>query len=95
MKKFISSFSKRVAVSIKPNECQECECHSDNNGIPYYECISCAFPTPVNFDFVSYQCRAKNTNLYRFTTDSNSEYDILLQGIEDESELQGVLDSDS
>lgn len=53
VKKFVAVFSKRVIMTMKPNDCQECECHSDNNGVPYYECISCAYPTPVNFDFVS------------------------------------------
>ncbi len=52
--KFISTFAKRVALSAKPDDCQECECHSDKNGIPYVDCITCSIPTPVNFDFVSF-----------------------------------------
>lgn len=51
--KFINIFSKRVAQSAKPEPCQDCECHSDENGVPYIECISCEYPTPVYFDFVS------------------------------------------
>lgn len=54
LKKFITTFSKRVAQSAKPEACQECECHSDENGVPYVECISCDYPTPVYFDFVSF-----------------------------------------
>ncbi|XP_065216942.1 uncharacterized protein Apoltp isoform X2 [Planococcus citri] len=51
MRKFATVFSKRVVQTMKPNECQECECHSDNNGVPYFECLSCSYPSTVNFDF--------------------------------------------
>lgn len=53
VRKFFSVFAKRVALTAGPVSCQNCECNGDLNGIPYMDCISCLYPPPINFDFVS------------------------------------------
>lgn len=54
IKKFASVFSKRVALTARPNPCQNCECTADNNGVTHMECIPCIYPTPVSVDYVSF-----------------------------------------
>ncbi|CAL7937265.1 unnamed protein product [Xylocopa violacea] len=51
IKKFASVFSKRVALTARPNPCQNCECTADNNGVTRMECIPCVYPTPVSVDY--------------------------------------------
>ncbi|XP_076641857.1 apolipoprotein lipid transfer particle [Halictus rubicundus] len=51
IKKFISVFSKRVALTALPNPCQNCECTAENNGVTRMECIPCIYPTPVTVDY--------------------------------------------
>lgn len=51
IKKFVSVFSKRVALTALPNPCQNCECTADNNGVTRMECIPCVYPTPVTVDY--------------------------------------------
>ncbi|XP_076620317.1 apolipoprotein lipid transfer particle [Colletes latitarsis] len=51
IKKFISVFSKRVALTAQPNSCQNCECIADNNGVTRMECIPCVYPMPVTVDY--------------------------------------------
>ncbi|XP_076760898.1 apolipoprotein lipid transfer particle [Xylocopa sonorina] len=51
IKKFASVFSKRVALTARPNPCQNCECTADNNGVTRMECIPCIYPTPVSVDY--------------------------------------------
>lgn len=57
IKKFISVFSKRVALTAVPNPCQNCECIADNDGVTRMECIPCVYPTPVTVDYVSIDAR--------------------------------------
>lgn len=56
IKKFVSVFSKRVALTALPNPCQNCECTADNNGVTRMECIPCVYPTPITVDYVSLLC---------------------------------------
>ncbi|XP_076235875.1 apolipoprotein lipid transfer particle [Calliopsis andreniformis] len=51
IKKFVSVFSKRVALTALPNPCQNCECIADNNGVTRMECIPCIYPTPITVDY--------------------------------------------
>lgn len=51
IKKFVSVFSKRVALTALPNPCQNCECTAQNNGVTRMECIPCIYPTPVTVDY--------------------------------------------
>lgn len=51
IKKFVSVFSKRVALTALPNPCQNCECTAENSGITRMECIPCIYPTPVTVDY--------------------------------------------
>ncbi|XP_012280436.1 uncharacterized protein LOC105699757 [Orussus abietinus] len=53
IKKFVSVFAKRVALTAFPSTCQHCECTADNNGITQMECMPCIYPTPVTVDYVS------------------------------------------
>lgn len=53
VKKFVTVFSKRVALSAKPSVCQHCECTADNDGITHMECMPCVYPMPVSVDYVS------------------------------------------
>lgn len=54
IKKFISVFAKRVALTALPNPCQNCECTANNNGVTRMECIPCVYPMPVTVDYVSF-----------------------------------------
>ncbi|KZC12617.1 Vitellogenin, partial [Dufourea novaeangliae] len=51
IKKFVSVFAKRVALTAMPNPCQVCECTADNNGVTRMECIPCVYPIPVSVDY--------------------------------------------
>ncbi|XP_034937258.1 uncharacterized protein Apoltp [Chelonus insularis] len=53
IKKFASTFAKRVALTAKPSSCQHCECSSDNDGVTHMECMPCVYPMPVIVDYVS------------------------------------------
>lgn len=55
VKKFISVFSKRVALTAQPSPCQQCECTANNDGVAKMECVPCIYPMPatVNFGNVS------------------------------------------
>lgn len=53
IKKFVSVFAKRVALTAEPNKCQFCECTADNNGVTQMECMPCVYPAPVHVDYVS------------------------------------------
>ncbi|XP_029160980.1 apolipophorins isoform X2 [Nylanderia fulva] len=53
IKKFVSVFAKRVALTAEPNKCQLCECTADNNGVTQMECMPCVYPMPVYVDYVS------------------------------------------
>ncbi|KAI4492782.1 hypothetical protein M0804_002573 [Polistes exclamans] len=54
IKKFVTVFSKRIALTALPWSCQHCECTADNNGITKTECMPCVFPTPVTVDYETF-----------------------------------------
>ncbi|XP_015173164.1 PREDICTED: uncharacterized protein LOC107064693 [Polistes dominula] len=54
IKKFVTVFSKRIALTAIPRSCQHCECTADNNGITKTECMPCVFPTPVTVDYETF-----------------------------------------
>lgn len=53
IKKFISVFAKRVALTAQPSLCQLCECTGNNDGTAKMECSPCDYPLPITVDFVS------------------------------------------
>nr|CAD7258451.1 unnamed protein product [Timema shepardi] len=46
VKKFVTVFTRRVAMTAIPCQCQKCECTADNDGMSYMECFPCQYPTP-------------------------------------------------
>nr|CAD7461834.1 unnamed protein product [Timema tahoe] len=46
VKKFVTVFTRRVAMTAVPCQCQKCECTADNDGMSYMECFPCQYPTP-------------------------------------------------
>nr|CAD7201179.1 unnamed protein product [Timema douglasi] len=46
VKKFVTVFTRRVALTAIPCQCQKCECTADNDGMSYMECFPCQYPTP-------------------------------------------------
>ncbi|XP_055638867.1 uncharacterized protein LOC129776937 isoform X2 [Toxorhynchites rutilus septentrionalis] len=49
-KKFITVFTKRVALTAAPNACQTCECTGHNTGVSYMLCLPCSYPSAFSLD---------------------------------------------
>ncbi|CAG2058276.1 unnamed protein product, partial [Timema podura] len=52
VKKFVTVFTRRVAMTAVPCQCQKCECTADNDGMSYMECFPCQYPTPGFYNFI-------------------------------------------
>ncbi|XP_031834655.2 apolipoprotein lipid transfer particle isoform X2 [Nomia melanderi] len=69
VKKFVSVFSKRVALTALPNPCQNCECTANNNGVTQMECIPCIYPTSVMVDYDAFNLNDSLTALHPLNID--------------------------
>nr|CAD7432413.1 unnamed protein product [Timema monikensis] len=54
VKKFVTVFTRRVALTAIPCQCQKCECTADNDGMSYMECFPCQYPTPGFYNFIHF-----------------------------------------
>ncbi|XP_053697453.1 uncharacterized protein LOC128744450 [Sabethes cyaneus] len=49
-KKFITVFTKRVALTASAVSCQTCECTGHNTGVSYMLCLPCTYPSAFSLD---------------------------------------------
>ncbi|KAI4503203.1 hypothetical protein M0802_001425 [Mischocyttarus mexicanus] len=69
IKKFVTVFSKRIALTAVPWPCQHCECTADNNGITKTECMPCVYPTPVTVDYETFNVNETLSAMQPFDLD--------------------------